>query len=85
MVNPLIKHLVLRSYSRIIGSEGFWPQLVCCAPFPSIAPYFRSTEVLGLKIQTYNILISKGYPDNGNVNKTNLDASRLQNNRVYTI
>jgi hypothetical protein len=24
-----------------IGSEGLWPQLVCCASFPSIAPYFR--------------------------------------------
>jgi len=24
-----------------IGSEGLWPQLVCCAPFPSIAQYFR--------------------------------------------
>jgi hypothetical protein len=32
---------VLRSYSNRFGSEGLWPQLVCCAPFPSIAPYFR--------------------------------------------
>jgi len=24
-----------------IGSEGLWPQLVYCAPFPSIALYFR--------------------------------------------
>jgi hypothetical protein len=24
-----------------IGSKGLWPQLICCAPFPSIALYFR--------------------------------------------
>jgi hypothetical protein len=29
-----------RSCSRAIGSEGLWPQLVRCAPFPSIALYF---------------------------------------------
>jgi hypothetical protein len=32
---------VLRSYSNRFRSEGLQPQLVCCAPFPSIAPYFR--------------------------------------------
>ncbi|KAG2116893.1 hypothetical protein BD769DRAFT_1672750 [Suillus cothurnatus] len=32
---------VLRSYSKGNGSEGLQPQLVRCAPFPSIAPYFR--------------------------------------------
>jgi len=35
------KASVLRSHSNDIGSEGLRPQLVCCAPFPSIAPYFR--------------------------------------------
>jgi len=32
---------MLRLYSKDIGSEGLRPQLVHCAPFPSIAPYFR--------------------------------------------
>jgi hypothetical protein len=32
---------VLRSYSIGIGSEGLWPQLVHCTPFPSTALYFR--------------------------------------------
>jgi hypothetical protein len=34
-------NILLRSYSNDIGSEGLRPQLVCCAPFPSIAQYFR--------------------------------------------
>jgi hypothetical protein len=34
-------NILLRSCSNDIGSEGLRPQLVCCAPFPSIAPYFR--------------------------------------------
>jgi hypothetical protein len=42
---------VLRSYSRGIGSEGLQPQLVHCAPFPSIAPYFRILYVSYPKIQ----------------------------------
>jgi hypothetical protein len=33
--------LMLRSYSNRFGSKGLWPQLVRCAPFPSIAQYFR--------------------------------------------
>jgi hypothetical protein len=33
---------VLRLCSKNIRSEGLWPQLICCAPFPSIAPYFRT-------------------------------------------
>jgi len=32
---------LLRLYSRGIGSEGLRPQLIRCAPFPSIAPYFK--------------------------------------------
>jgi hypothetical protein len=43
--------LLLRSYSRGIGSEGLWPQLICCAPFPSIAPYFRILYVSYAKIR----------------------------------
>jgi hypothetical protein len=43
--------LLLRSYSRGIGSEGLWPQLICCAPFPSIAPYFRILYVSYPKIR----------------------------------
>ncbi|KAG2030198.1 hypothetical protein BDR03DRAFT_1017395 [Suillus americanus] len=31
---------VLSSVLKGIGSEGLWPQLVRCAPFPSIVPYF---------------------------------------------
>ncbi|KAG1850657.1 hypothetical protein F4604DRAFT_1592754 [Suillus subluteus] len=34
--------ILLRPYSRGIRSEGLWPQLVRCAPFPSTAPYFRA-------------------------------------------
>jgi len=33
------------------GSEGLQPQLIRCAPFPSIAPYFRMLYVLYLKIR----------------------------------
>jgi len=32
---------VVKVILKDIGSEGLRPQLVCCAPFPSIAPYFR--------------------------------------------
>ncbi|KAG1839911.1 hypothetical protein DFJ58DRAFT_733127 [Suillus subalutaceus] len=35
---------VLRPYSSSIGSEGLRPQLVRCAPFPSLAPYFRELK-----------------------------------------
>jgi len=41
---------VLRSCSRDIRSKGLWPQLVCCAPFPSTALYFRVVYVVYLKI-----------------------------------
>jgi hypothetical protein len=33
------------------GSKGLRPQLIRCAPFPSIAPYFRMLYVLYPKIQ----------------------------------
>jgi len=42
---------VLRSYSRDNGSEGLQPQLICCAPFPSIAPYFRMLYISYPKIR----------------------------------
>jgi hypothetical protein len=42
---------LLRSYSRGNGSEGLRPQLVRCAPFPSIAPYFRILYVSYPKIR----------------------------------
>jgi hypothetical protein len=42
---------VLRSYSRGNRSEGLRPQLIRCAPFPSIAPYFRMLYVSYLKIR----------------------------------
>ncbi|KAG1877844.1 hypothetical protein DFJ58DRAFT_720607 [Suillus subalutaceus] len=35
---------LLRPYSSSIGSEGLRPQLVRCAPFPSLAPYFRELK-----------------------------------------
>jgi hypothetical protein len=41
---------LLRSYSNRFGYEGLWPQLVCCASFPSIALYFRILYLLYLKI-----------------------------------
>lgn len=78
-------NILLRSYSRVDGSEGLWPQLVRCAPFPSIALYLRNTIVSDPKIQMYNVWISEGYPDNGKTSKTNPDASGLENNRVKTI
>jgi len=34
-----------------IRYEGLRPQLICCAPFPSIAPYFRILYLSYLKIQ----------------------------------
>jgi len=43
-------NILLRSLSIGFGSEGLQPQLVHCAPFPSIAPYFRILYLLYLKI-----------------------------------
>jgi hypothetical protein len=40
-IEPVWQEYVLRLYSNGFGSEGLWPQLVRCAPFLSIAPYFR--------------------------------------------
>jgi hypothetical protein len=65
---PTRPHQLLRSYSKGIGSEGLWPQLVRCAPFPSIAPYFRILYVSYLKIQMAIVAYPKvrttivGYP-----------------------
>jgi hypothetical protein len=50
---------VSRSYSRGIGSEGLRPQLVRCAPFPSIAPYFRILYVSYPKIRTAIVVYPK--------------------------
>jgi len=47
----LICRQLLRSYSNRFGSEGLRPQLIRCAPFPSIAPYFRILYLSYLKIQ----------------------------------
>jgi hypothetical protein len=47
-----------RSYSRVIGSKGLWPQLVRCAPFPSTALYFKGTEVTCPEVRIYSIMIS---------------------------
>jgi hypothetical protein len=60
---------VLRSYSNRFGSKGLQPQLVCCAPFPSIAPYFRILYLSYLKIRMAIIAYPKvwtiiiWYPD----------------------
>jgi hypothetical protein len=43
-------NILLRSYSNDIGSEGLRSQLICCAPFPSIAQYFRILYVSYPKI-----------------------------------
>jgi hypothetical protein len=43
--------LVLRLYSKGIGSEGLWPQLICCVSFPSIAQYFRKLYISYPKIR----------------------------------
>jgi hypothetical protein len=51
--------VLLRSYSRGNGSEGLRPQLVRCAPFPSIAPYFRMLYILYPKIQMANVAYPK--------------------------
>jgi hypothetical protein len=42
---------VLRLYSRGNRSEGLQPQLVHCAPFLSIAPYFRMLYISYPKIR----------------------------------
>jgi len=52
-------NILLRSYSRGIGSEGLRPQLVCCAPFPSIALYFRILYVSYPKIQMAVVVYPK--------------------------
>jgi hypothetical protein len=60
---------VLRSYSKGIGSKGLWPQLVCCAPFLSIAPYFRILYLSYPKIRMAIVAYAKvwttivWYPD----------------------
>jgi hypothetical protein len=41
------------------GSEGLQPQLVCCAPFPSIAPYFRMLYVSYPKIRMAVVVYPK--------------------------
>jgi hypothetical protein len=43
-------NILLRLYSIGFRSEGLWPQLICCASFPSIAPYFRILYLLYPKI-----------------------------------
>jgi hypothetical protein len=43
-------NILLRSYSNDIGSKGLWPQLICCAPFLSIAQYFRKLYISYSKI-----------------------------------
>jgi hypothetical protein len=73
---------VLRLYSQVIGSEGLWPQLIHCASFPSTAPYFKGTEVIGLEVWIYNILIPEDCPDIGKASKTIPDVSRIENDRV---
>jgi hypothetical protein len=50
---------VLRSYSRGNRSKGLWPQLVRCAPFLSIAPYFRMLYVLCPKIRMAVVVYPK--------------------------
>jgi len=52
-------NILLRSYSNRFGSEGLRPQLVCCAPFPSIAQYFRILSVSYPKIQMAIIVYPK--------------------------
>jgi len=54
---------MLRLYSKGIGSKGFWPQLVCCAPLLSIAQYFRKLYVSYLKIQMAIVVYLKGLDD----------------------
>jgi hypothetical protein len=54
----LLNSPLSRSYSWVIGSEGLWPQLIRCAPFPSTAPYFKGTEITCPEVQIYSILIS---------------------------
>jgi hypothetical protein len=50
---------LLRSYSNGFGSEGLQPQLICCASFLSIAPYFRILYLSYLKIQMAIIVYPK--------------------------
>jgi hypothetical protein len=49
--SPYVRPSSLRLCSNDIGSEGLWPQLVCCAPFLSIVPYFRILYLLYPKIR----------------------------------
>jgi len=41
------------------GSKGLWPQLVCCAPFLSIALYFRMLYISYPKIQMAIVVYPK--------------------------
>jgi hypothetical protein len=50
---------ILRLYSQYIGSEGLRPQLVHCAPFLSIAPYFRILYLSYPKIQMAIVVYPK--------------------------
>jgi len=66
-----VKGSLLRSYSNRFGSEGLRPQLVCCAPFLSIAQYFRILSVSYPKIRMAIVAYLKvwmtivWYPDVG--------------------
>jgi hypothetical protein len=46
----LVLEMVSRSCSRAVGSEGLWPQLVRCAPFPNIALYFTKARLSRPKV-----------------------------------
>jgi hypothetical protein len=50
---------LLRSNSNRFRSEGLQPQLVHCAPFLSIAQYFRILQVSYLKIRMAIIVYPK--------------------------
>jgi hypothetical protein len=60
-VTPHQGERMLKLYSIGIGSEGLWPQLICCAPFPSTVLYFRVVYVAYLKIQMTIVLYLKAW------------------------
>ncbi|KAG2747606.1 hypothetical protein P692DRAFT_201806421 [Suillus brevipes Sb2] len=68
---------------KAIGSEGLWPQLVHCAPFPSIALYFTKARLSCPKVPDVYILEdSTGNNGDGNEKPVRIsNGTEHKNNR----
>jgi hypothetical protein len=64
---------MLKSCSKVIGSEGLRPQLICCAPFPEFCPVFqKGICIVSEDLDGYSS-ISEGLDDYHMISKMCLD------------